>query len=152
MTNEIVLLGISLLLSIFATIFDIKRRIIPNFIPAMFIILGFVRLFIFHEEKPVLVEVIAGLILSSAICLICNFISKSGIGMGDIKLIISLGWFLGFLSFSRVLLVTCISSFAFGVIQLLFFHKKKNTTYPFAPFLMIGILIRILDLLRGVLF
>jgi len=144
--------SLALIITIIATIFDIKRRIIPNFVPIILTLIGLIRILHSLENKEIIFDAIAGLILSTAVCLLCKVISRSGLGMGDVKLIISLGLLLGVSNMSIVLLVTCISSFVFGVIQLILLHKDKDSTFPFAPFITIGIVVWMIGYFKEVVF
>lgn len=144
--------SLALIISIIATIFDIKRRIIPNFVPIILILMGLIRILHSLENKELIFDAIAGLILSTAVCLLCKVISRSGLGMGDVKLIISLGLLLGVSNMSIVLLVTCVSSFVFGAIQLILLHKDKDSTFPFAPFITVGIAVWMIGYFKEVVF
>ena len=66
------------------------------------------------------------------------FISKEGIGLGDVKLMISVAFYLGLELFLRALFFISLISALFSLILLAVKQATKNTALPFAPFIFAG--------------
>ncbi len=141
-------IGISYLAVLCSAIIDIKVKIIPNFIPAVLMIvrvLFFIYEFIFTDTAlKFLISSILGCFICFLILMIADKISKGGIGMGDIKLISAIGFMCGvYLVFSTLIL----SLFVCVVVAILLLILKKKTSkdrLPFGPFIYIGFLIMLL--------
>jgi len=131
------------------TVYDIKHKIIPDRLVYTFAIISFLALFINFLPlgplfiKPTLLAISAGPLLAIPFALIWLFSKGRLMGLGDAKLILGLGFMLGL----EKGLVALIISFWIGAIfslLLMFFSKIKTnmkTEIPFAPFLILGILI-----------
>jgi leader peptidase (prepilin peptidase)/N-methyltransferase len=69
------------------------------------------------------------------------FISKGGMGMGDVKLSASIGLISGYFGVKAVL-ISCFSAYALGSvlgIALIMFGKAgRKTAIPFGPFMIVG--------------
>ncbi len=144
------MITVSILLMI--TVYDIRQKIIPD---EMIITLGFVAL-INISIAPIipLNNFIAGFVLALPLFLISFLSGGRLMGMGDPKLVLVLGWLLGFVSgLSAVVLAFWIGA-VYGLILMALssFHFLKirinrKTEIPFAPFLILGFfLVYFLDL------
>lgn len=145
-------------LLIVISVYDIKHKIIPNSLVFLFISLAFVSLFINPEilkgvdyqyfnslfAWPSLMTFVTGPLLSLPFVFLWLVSGGRWMGLGDGKLILGIGWFLGLkLGLSAIILSFWIGSIA-SIIILLFCQKVKlnaKTEIPFAPFLIIGMLI-----------
>ena len=150
-----------LALLIFATISDIKKRIIPNVVPLgialvtlskfMFILLSNGDIGTLQEVFFLIEQNLLGFLAALLLCLISKAMAGEGFGMGDIKLLISLGLYLGVDIFLRTVLVVSILAFLVGLIFIVFKHADKKTTLPFAPFIFCGVfLIKIIEIVSEV--
>lgn len=138
----------SLLLVI--AVYDFKHRIIPDTFSVTLGVLAFVGLFffsnyLFFPHIPTVLELLSGLLLSLPFAFM-YFISKgTWMGFGDAKLAVGLGWLLGF---SRILsgAVVAFWSGAIVGIILMIFSKRHGikSEIPFAPFLVLGVIITFL--------
>ena len=134
--------GVGLLL-VPAMIIDAKTHRIPN--PLVLCGLGFGTVllpfeFLFRREGflSTLLTSVVGLLLCGLIFYIMSKLTKDGIGMGDVKLIASMGWILGFAAtFTAVLLAMILCSLT-AVVLLLTRIKRKNDAIPMGPFLFFG--------------
>jgi len=134
------LIFISFLIPIF--FIDFKKGIIPNSLSYGLIISGFILSLFTHSFFPSLWGIgIGGGIFLAIYFLGYLFLKQEGIGMGDVKMAMGIGAFLGW----RISLVAFFISFLIGGVVaafLLLAHlKKRKDKLPFAPFLVMGALI-----------
>ena len=134
------------------TVYDLRHKIIPDmlvfslaFISLIWLVanIGLADLF----QSPYIYNLIAGPILALPFFLMWLLSGGRWIGLGDAKLALGMGWFLGLISgVSAVILGFWIG--AVISLGLLFVQKLnligKNLTIkseiPFAPFLILGLL------------
>lgn len=134
------LIFISFLIPIF--FIDLEKGIIPNSLSYGLIISGFILSFFTHSFFSSLWGIgIGGGIFSTIYFLGYLFLKQEGMGMGDIKMAMGIGVFLG----GKLSLIAFFISFLIGGIVAAFFlftHlKKRKDKLPFAPFLVMGALI-----------
>lgn len=150
-------LNIALFLIVFSIlvivlVYDLKHKIIPNELSYTLAILALIYRIIVtpfgNLDTLLILDLLSGLILFIPFFLLW-FISKGKwIGLGDGKLVLSIGWFLGFIySLSGVVLAFWIGA-VFSLTLMLIAHLKERhshitmkTEIPFAPFLIIGFII-----------
>lgn len=85
-----------------------------------------------------LLSSLAGAVFCLIVLILFSFLSKGGIGMGDIKLLSGLGFLLGFYSIIYILVLSCMASFILSVILLITGKKKMKDAIPMAPAILIG--------------
>jgi leader peptidase (prepilin peptidase)/N-methyltransferase len=141
----------SILIVIF--VYDLYHKIIPDALSYSFAVLALIYTIIFSAigdgfSQNLLLDILAGPLFFFPFWALW-FLSKGNwIGLGDGKLAIGIGWFLGlFYGLSAIVLAFWIGA-VIGILILLIdkLNKgKQNITMkyevPFAPFLIIGILI-----------
>jgi prepilin signal peptidase PulO-like enzyme (type II secretory pathway) len=144
---------LSLLVAIFA--YDIRHKIVPDALVYTFIALSFISLFFSLETMsfsyPTLSAFFAGPVLFVPFFALWFFSKGEWMGLGDGKLILGIGWFLGLAKgVSAVALSFWIALAVIGVLLLLQringgkifgLHLHRKTEIPFTPFLIIGYLI-----------
>ena len=124
---------------------DQQRKIIPN--RALLALLG-VRTLLFIPEGicffqlagELLISSFAGLFGGLVLFLAAGIIARSGIGMGDVKLIAVTGYFLGFKVLMSSLIITMVLTVLGGIITLVFKKAGLRSEMPFAPFVFWGTL------------
>lgn len=124
-------------LSIFLTaIVDIKKRIIPDTLVFIILIIG-----ILHNRD--IEFIIYGIIAALLPILTVYLITKkgNGIGLGDVKLTGAAGAFLGV---EFIIMALLISNILGAIFSTVLRFSRKRTEIPFAPFLFIGICITVL--------
>ncbi len=132
-----------------AFIMDGKTHMIPNVLILGTLGIGILLLpfeYIFAQEKFIatLVMSLVGLFSCVVLFYILARLTKEGIGMGDVKLISTMGFLLGLAStlisvLFSLLICTCVAIF------LLFGKKKnKNDKIPFGPFVFFGYILMLL--------
>lgn len=155
------LIILSLLVVVF--VYDLRHKIIPNGIVYAFIIISFLLLFIdfsaqYFVSVPNVVDFSAGPMLAFPFLLIWLFSKGTWMGLGDSKLVLGIGWYLGMIDgLSAVIfafwigaVVTLLILFLQKVIKhismpfslsSLFNSITIKSEIPFAPFLIIGFLL-----------
>ncbi|HEY4493889.1 MAG TPA: prepilin peptidase [Candidatus Paceibacterota bacterium] len=132
----------SLLLVIAA--YDLRHKIIPDTLAFVFGALAFLGLFLFSSQGvrihvPALSSFLSGLVIAIPFALFWFLSRGRWMGLGDAKLAVGLGWFLGL---SRVLSATILAFWTgalVGIFLILFGWKHGiKSEIPFAPFLVFG--------------
>ncbi|HSW96779.1 MAG TPA: prepilin peptidase [Candidatus Saccharimonadales bacterium] len=145
--TSLILLAISLLYTLFIlscfiviTVIDIKHGIIPNVFvyPSVILSVGYHLLF-FSTALPYFLSAIG-----AGGFFLCLFIITKGRGMGfgDVKLAVLLGFFLGFPYIIIALYIAFLTGALVAFILVLGKKKKfSGGTIPFGPFLIAGALL-----------
>ena len=138
----------SLLLVI--AVYDLKHKIIPDALALILGILSFSGLFFFANYNfsphfPGLWEFLAGPLIALPFALLWLLSRGRWMGLGDAKLAISFGWILGLSVAFSGLLVAFWAGAIIGLLLIAFskVHGMKSEI-PFAPFLVLGILLTFL--------
>lgn len=135
----------SLLTVIF--VYDLRHKIIPDSLVYLFIALSFLYTLI---QTPSLTRILAGPLLFLPFFLLWYLSGGKWMGFGDAKLAAGIGWYLGLMSGISALIISFWLGALFAVAILLLgklslFPRLKELTMkseiPFAPFLIIGMLI-----------
>lgn len=126
-----------------AAIKDIKERIISN----KLILLGLIswvalNLLFFDFER--IVSGLVALVFAGGLLLIASLLSKGGVGVGDAKLVACTGLLLGVDKTISVMIISFIASALFGIFSMLFKKLNKKSAMPFAPFVLLGVLLTML--------
>jgi leader peptidase (prepilin peptidase)/N-methyltransferase len=147
----------SILICVF--VYDLKHKIIPNQWSYLFAFLALVQtlwllpisenLTSVFNDMEVLLDVLAGPIFFMPFFLLWLISRGRWIGLGDGKLVIGIGWFLGFVhGLSAIILafwIGALYSLCLIMAQRLFKHSDKlglKSEIPFGPFLILGLLIQ----------
>jgi leader peptidase (prepilin peptidase)/N-methyltransferase len=146
----IALLGILLLIAVY----DLKHKIIPDTFSYLFAALAFLKLLFLPGTFPFALTVwdlLAGVILATPFALLWLISEGKWMGLGDAKLTLGIGWFLGIKAgFTAIVLAFWIGAL-FGVTLILAGKLEKYPLFksrvsmkselPFAPFLILGLLL-----------
>lgn len=119
---------------------DLKEKQIRNIYPII-IILAKIVFLIFTKDKESIINSFVSAILAFVILGFCILISKEGIGFGDIKLLISIAFYLETELFLRGLLYISLCSLLFSLFVLATKKAKLKSQIPFVPFIFGGMLI-----------
>ncbi len=131
-------------------VYDLKHKIIPDLLSFIFGALAFVGMFFFssngyYTHIPNLSDFLSGLAVAVPFSLFW-FLSKGAwMGLGDAKLSLGLGWFLGLSMMLSGVVVAFWSGAIIGLVLISFskMHGMKSEI-PFAPFLVFGTVIAFL--------
>jgi Flp pilus assembly protein protease CpaA len=115
------------------SIYDIKKRIIPNYLVAIILLTGIINSIMYHSHS----HLILGALFPSFPLLILRFKSKYP-GFGDIKLLSAVGTWLGWTLNFYVFILACILSLAFVFIYKLITNKQLKSV-AFAPFILMAV-------------
>lgn len=119
---------------------DIKTREIRNLYFLSIVLTRFIQLVI-ERDREILIEAILGFLVVLIIMLLCMVLNRDGIGMGDIKILLSLGFACGIKLILSALFYISLCSALFSIILLATKKASKNTELPFMPFVFAGMLI-----------
>jgi leader peptidase (prepilin peptidase)/N-methyltransferase len=139
------------------TVYDIKHKIIPDGLVVTFSVLALLKIladFLLMTSTPEEIKIhliwflLAGPILALPLFLLWLFSRGQWMGLGDPKLVLGIGWFLGpVMGLSAIVLAFWTGAF-YGLILLTLskfsWHGLKingKTEIPFAPFLVLGFLL-----------
>ena len=140
--------GLLIILGYAASVIDVKEKRIPNSL-VLSILAGWVLTIVpqlFYDVEPTLALILDSL-LGSAICgallLLVYFVSRKGLGGGDVKFMAAAGLYLGFQGVLPAMLVGSILAGLTGGVLILFRKIGRKDSIPLAPFLYAGILVTI---------
>lgn len=116
----------------FVFIYDMKTKTIPSFIHLLFILIGLIDI----NFNWLYYQAIGGLIiLPIPLLIVYHGNNKQGIGLGDIKLVGSTGFIIGFYGGFIGLLCSLSAGIAYCLIT------KEKSSIPLAPFLTLGVFV-----------
>ena len=142
------LLGLLGILMI-ASYHDYRSHRIPNtlilFALGLRFILYLIELLLYPEFiMEIFLGDLVGMIFAGGIFLIAGLISKGSIGMGDIKILGIMGLYQGFSGVIGSIFFTLLFTFFLSLALLLIKKKKRKSTIPFAPSMLVGTFLAIL--------
>ena len=136
------------------SVYDIKHKILPDGLVALFAGLAFVGLFFIEGTTlavhiPTLSPLLAGILLPAPFALIWLVSRGKWMGLGDAKLMVGIGFLLGMSSGIVALLFSfwigaIVSIGLLGYAQLSHHKMSLKTEIPFGPFLVLSTIIVVL--------
>lgn len=116
-------------------IYDMRYGLIYDRLVAWLLLLGIVPLLSGHVG---LSEACAGALLGSGLLGALRWLSGGGLGLGDVKLALPLGVWLGWEDMIFCLLLSSVAGLLYGS-ALIFGHRlQRQSPLPFGPFLALG--------------
>ena len=85
-----------------------------------------------------LITFIGGAVVSGGMFLLCYFLSRGGMGAGDVKLLTVVGFYVGMGTIFTDIFLTVCSAAIYTVIFLLLKKIKMKEEVSFAPFVLAG--------------
>jgi len=138
---------------------DLKYHLISDYILLALFIFSLLLKFVIPAEAGIHVigfDVLSGLIVCLPIFLV-YFISKErAMGLGDVYLTAIMGFLLGWQKGFLALYIAFVTGAIFGLIIILFKHRKLKSKIAFGPFLVIGTVVmlfwgeRILEIIKKI--
>lgn len=128
---------------------DLRRREIPNL---WCLLIGLSGLLLTGLERDATQWVALGLGFFAAwvLAFACRLVTRTGFGLGDVKLLLALGVYMKLGIFLRGMVFTGFLTLAAAMFLLLVRHAKEEDTLPMAPFVSVGaVLSQILESLEG---
>ena len=137
-----------LLLAALAVIAWIDRRSkrIPNsillaMIPIRLIFLALEWILYPDMGLAMFISSVMGALIGGGLFLLCYFLTRGGIGMGDVKLFAVVGLYVGSGVVMTMVFLSVVASAVYSIIQLLRKKTKLKDEIPFAPFIWIGLIL-----------
>ena len=125
---------------VFSAVFDLKYMILPDF--STIILIGCAIVFVWNGHNYLFLQYIFSALVASLFLLILNLITKgNGMGMGDVKLAIFMGLFLGCLKTTIAFYVAFIVGAIWGLLLIIFKKATKKSQVPFGPFMIFGVFV-----------
>ena len=123
--------------------YDIKHKIIPDKFVYSFVLLSLINLCIggiSWWHVPSISAIVAGPLLALPFALLWAVSEGRWMGLGDAKLVLGIGWFLGISLGVNALILAFWIAAAVSVIWLFVTYKrfKPRTEIPFGPYLILG--------------
>ena len=125
-----------------ASIIDIRVGRIPDKLIIAGAAIGLI-LSLFNPEHGLLQGLMTGTV-AGLVMLLVSWITKGGLGLGDVKLFGCIGIYLGLESIASAMLISAILSGFFSLVLLCINRDNKKREIPFAPFIMVGTLAAII--------
>lgn len=128
---------------------DFKKQIIPNRLTLTLLEAGLIFSFIEGiSDLNIVIDKILGLVCGAIIFLFITYIGKwisgkDSIGFGDVKLVCSIGLFLGLRNTISVSIISFVIAGFISIILLLIKKKKANEYIAFGPFIVIASIIMV---------
>jgi leader peptidase (prepilin peptidase)/N-methyltransferase len=125
-------------LFIIITVSDIHYMIIPDKV-----LLVFTGIFLFERILWPLIpwwDSLVGAAVGFILLVLIAFVSKGGMGGGDIKLFSLIGFVLGLKLFLLSFFLSTLYGAVFGILAMVFRMVKKRQPIPFGPFIVAGTL------------
>ena len=122
---------------------DQRKRRIPNkillaMLAARTVILTIEWLLVPSMGMALLISSIIGMLLGGGMFLLAHFLSRGGVGMGDVKLFAVIGWYVGGSSVMPLVFLTAVVSAVYSIVMLILKKVKLKEEIPFAPFVLAG--------------
>ncbi len=127
---------------IVSSFIDLNYQIIPNKITYLGIMFGFIISFIFSHLTIKLSFL--GIVLPALFLLLIIFITRGGMGMGDVKLVAMIGSFIGPLYTFFSIFIGAFLGSVVGLILIGMKLKDRKSRIAFGPFIAAGSLLMIL--------
>ena len=125
---------------------DVKNRIIPNTV-LLWLLLARTGLLVIEIAiapdlwKVVVIRMVLGCATSFVVLWIAALASKGGIGMGDVKLMAVIGYYVGFENILSCITAPMVLFCVFGLAMVAMKKAKLKDSLPFAPFVAAGVML-----------
>ena len=130
--------------------YDLKHKIIPDTLSLVLGVISFIGIFFispsgFYLHMPGYWELFSGVLVALPFAFLWLVSRGTWMGLGDAKLALGLGWFLGLSRALSGVVVVFWSGAIIGIILMIFSRKYgMRSEIPFAPFLVLGAVIAFL--------
>ncbi|RIX54045.1 prepilin peptidase [Paenibacillus nanensis] len=138
-TRETVVGLVLVSLCVIVTVSDLKYMLIPNRI-----LLAFAPVFLLLRvlfPAGSVWQHVWGALLGGGVLMLIVFVSRGGMGLGDVKLFALLGWIIGFPNVIVAFLLAFLAGTLIGGALLLTGVIQKKQPVPFGPYLAFGALL-----------
>lgn len=145
--KELIIFIPSIFALLLAFCMDVKYMIIPHTSCFIILFMGIIKNVLLFSKENIIASIL-GFIVGGLFFYLINLIfglfsKKTGFGMGDIKLLASIGLLVEIKGIILVIIMSIFMSAIFSLIFLLynFIIKKKREYLPFGPFIVLSTLI-----------
>ena len=121
-----------------AAIIDIRKKRIPDKLVLAGTVAGLA--FVLIDPQREFLSSILGGATAGLVLLLIHYITKGGLGLGDVKLFGCSGIFLGFERIISAMLISAVLSGLFSIVLICLNPDNKKSEIPFAPFILAGVL------------
>ncbi|WP_304508787.1 prepilin peptidase [Anaerotignum sp.] len=132
------LVAILFTVAIIISVIDIKIRLIPNELVLLILFLGVVFQVLCFGWQAQIHALLCMVTVGFIFIITAKFVGFEQVGAGDIKLAATIGLILGYPNIMIAVMGMCVTLLVFCVGGLLIKKLVKNSTFPFAPFIMFG--------------
>jgi leader peptidase (prepilin peptidase)/N-methyltransferase len=127
---------------------DAEKKIVPNRLTIPGFILGIAMTPLFQIEKPL--SVLLGAVAGGAVCLALGWFGKAvfrkdSLGMGDVKLLVMIGAYVGFPDVFFCLFFAVVVAAVYIACAMILRKMKLGAIIPFGPFIAVGTLVYLLS-------
>ena len=129
-------------LLILAAIIDVREYRIPDKLVVVGAVVG-LTFSLFDPPRGFLNSLIGG-VAAGIVLLLIYYITKGGLGLGDVKLFGCVGFYLGIESTVSAMLIAAVLSGLFSLVLICINRDNKKREIPFAPFILAGTLAAIM--------
>jgi len=128
-----------LFLWLIIAVIDCRKMIIPDWSVISLLVLTILIEFLTFSSFPALGNKLLGALVAFGFLLFLHLITKGkGMGLGDVKLAIFIGLFLGFSKAVLALYLAILTGAVWGVIMIMLKKARFKQQVPFGPFLVLG--------------
>ena len=110
-------------------VYDIRYRRIPNSLVALVFITGAIRMFVREDYLSCAI----GIVFPSAVLFVVRFLDSKSIGFGDIKIVMAIGFFYGYLRAGIIVVLSLALLYIFAWIKRK--RRAEVSSVCFGPFL-----------------
>lgn len=147
-TLNIIKMNIALVCLVGAAAMDLKEHRIPNIYPLVLSVSGIICLAIGYFSKQVgatsyIVSSVIATIGVAVCLLLAMFLTRQGIGLGDIKLLCALALMGGVYTICGTIFFAMTACAIIAVILLVTKKKNIQSALPFGPFVFVGYLVTV---------
>lgn len=122
---------------------DGQKRIIPN---RLLLVLSVSRLLLLLIEcvlyreywMSLVISAGAGFLIGGGMFFLCYFLTRGGVGAGDVKLLAVVGFYLGSGLIFTAVFLTVLYAAVYNIVKLLRRKTTMKQEIPFAPFVLLG--------------
>ncbi len=131
-------------------VIDLEHFIVPNRVVGATLAVSVPLLAlaaVLEPDRSSLVSALVGAVVAGGGLLVVNLVSPQGLGMGDVKLALVLGLFLGWIDLGHVLLglfLGFLLGALGGVVLIMLKRRTRRDHVPFAPYLATGAVLAVL--------
>ena len=124
---------------------DSKEKIIPNKILLVLLLSRVCFLLIeclLYKEywMSLVISAASGFLIAGGMFLLCYFLTRGGVGAGDVKLFAVLGFYFGSGPIFTVVFLTIVYAAVYNIVKLVMKKTDLKQEIPFAPFIFLGTL------------